>query len=266
MSSLIKYIFPLIWLLLLAGCKNCDKEDPCPSTRRTNANFFVYEWDVNTNQQIVGGGEFFRKYWEPPMDTDTTCTNWVEFVAEDQNAVRYEWIIGLDTFTTRSVSLGGFHNSDPFGKKLTVSLKTWKKPDRNCFGEDSGYAEHRRTIVSYSYKGSLLTERNYFITLNNGDTSTLSFRFYPYPRSDVGTHGITSDQDTVYGFDFSVGYKKLAMIIDILPKDSIRPKFYGQQIISAMVSNKDYQRISGIYETIPKTGQRKKGTFIGIRK
>ena len=80
----------LIIFLVFSGCKSCDKEDPCPSTRRTNANFFVYEWDVNTNQDIVGGGEIFRKYWEPPMDTDTTCTNWVEFVAEDEKADRYQ--------------------------------------------------------------------------------------------------------------------------------------------------------------------------------
>lgn len=100
-------------LAVLQGCKSCDREDPCPSTRRTSANFFVYEWDASTNQQIVGGGEYLKKWWGASIDTDTICTNWVEFVPEDMNADRYEWIIGLDTFTSKTVSLAGFSNLNP---------------------------------------------------------------------------------------------------------------------------------------------------------
>lgn len=163
------YLFLAIAALaVLQGCKSCESENPCPSTRRTNANFFVYEWDGGTNQQIVGGGEYFRKYWDPPMDTDTTCTNWVEFVAEDLNADRYEWIIGADTFTSQSVHLGGFHNDQPLGKKLNITLKTWKKPDRKCFPDDSGVAELRRTIVSFSAGGSLFWNKRYLVTLDTG--------------------------------------------------------------------------------------------------
>ena len=255
-------------LLALAGCKSCDREDPCPSTRRTNANFFVYEWDRFTNQGIVGGSEKYREYWEPPMDTDTTCTNWVEFVAEDQNADRYEWIIGLDTFTTKSVSLGGFHNSFPQGRPLTISLKTWKKPDRNCFPDDSGFAEKRRTIVSFNYAGSLLRNKDYLVTLDNGDTSTLSVRWYDEPRNDAGTHGITADQDTVYGFDMSVGYKKLVMGFPRQPKGMPWATPYGEYRVWTKVDPLNYRRITGsFYQTEPLTNKIiKRGTFTGIRK
>jgi hypothetical protein len=265
-----KYLnYLLLALVALAGCKSCDREDPCPSTRRTNANFYVYEWDVNTNQKLVGGGEIFRKYWEPPMDTDTTCTNWVEFVAEDPNADRYEWVIGLDTFRTRSVSLGGFHNSNPLGRQLTVSLKTWKKPDRNCFPDDSGFAEKKRTIVSFIYEGSLFVNKDYLVTLDNGDTSTFSLRGYLEPRNDYGTHGITADQDTVYGFDMSIGYKKLVIDFPRQPKDSAWATPYGWYTLWAKVDPNNYRRITGNYfltKPWPPSEIIKRGTFTGIRK
>jgi hypothetical protein len=256
-------------LIVLAGCRNCkDKEDPCPSTRRTNANFFVFEWDRSTNQQIVGGGEAFREYWEPPMDTDTTCTNWVEFVAEDPNADRYEWIIGLDTFRTKSVSLGGFHNTEPLGKKLTVRLKTWKKPDRNCFPDDSGFAEKKRTIVSFNYKGSLFINKNYQVRLDNGDTSTFFLGQVPYPRNDIGTTGITADQDTVYDLAFSCGYKKLVIGFPRQPKGMPYATPYGEYRVWTKIDPSNYRRITGsYYQTEPLTNKIiKQGTFTGLRK
>lgn len=265
-----KYLnFLFLCLLVLAGCKGCDeKVDPCPSTRRTNANFFVYEWDRFTNYEVVGGSEFFRKYWDPPTDTDTTCTNWVEFVAEDQNADRYEWIIGADTFKSQSVHLGGFHNDQPLGKKLNITLKTWKKPDRNCFPFDSGFAEHKRTIVSFNAGGGLFWNKRYLVTLDNGDTSTLSLKDYPEPRSDYGTHGITSDQDTVYGFDMAVGYKKLVMGFPRQPRDSAWATPYGYYTLWAKVDPTNFRRITGSYEQTKRltTTIIKRGTFTGIRK
>lgn len=259
----------LLVVVGLAGCKSCDKEDPCPSTRRTNANFFVYEWDRSTNQDIVGGGEAFRKYWEPPTDTDTTCTNWVEFVAEDQNADRYQWIIGLDTFTTRSVTLGGFANNEPNGKKLTISLRTWKKPDRNCFPEDNGFAEMKRTIVSFSYFGSLFWNKRYLVTLDEKDTSTLWISQFGEPRNDYGTHGITTDQDTVYGFAMSVGYRKLIMGFPRQPKGMPWATPYGEYMVWVKVDPTNYRKISGLYyqtKPWPPTEIIKRGTFTGLRK
>ena len=110
--------------------------------------------------------------------------------------------------------------------------------------------------------------KRYLVTLDNGDTSTLSVLLLPEIRNDFGTHGITADQDTVYGFDMSVGYKKLVMSFPRQPRDSAWATNYGGYKVCAKVEPDNFRRISGSYEQRQRLSTTiiKRGTFTGIRK
>jgi len=269
MKSLLQ-ILTFTLLVALGGCKSCDKEDPCPSTRRTNANFFIYEVDGKTSEELIGS-DFLKKWWDPPLDTDTTCTNWVQFVAEDQKADRYLWVIGLDTFNTKSVFLAGFSNITPGGIKIPVQLTIWKKPDLNCFPKDSGVATVKRNMVStYGFK-SLLWDYPYLITLENGDTMT--FRLYyrtNYPRSSdyQVTTGVHPNEQIMPMDSWAVGYKKAAFTYGRYPNNPDNQGNWGIGSVGVKVDPKNWRRISGNYELTKMDTKiiEKQGTFTGIRK
>lgn len=263
--------YSLLGLVLLGGCKSCDHEDACPSTRKTNANFFIYEWDQGTSQELVGGGDYLKPWWGQSLDTDTTCTNWVQFVAEDQNADRYQWIIGLDTFTSKSVFLAGFGNTKPEGIKIPVQLTIWKKPDRNCFPDDSGIAVMNRTLTALYHHRSLLFDNSYLITLENGDTMT----FRCYYRTDLpgssdydATTGVHPQEQIVPMDSWAFGLKKAAFTYSRYPNNPDGEGNWGIGRVSVKVDPNNWRRITGTYE-LTKMNQKiieKRGTFTGIRK
>jgi hypothetical protein len=265
-------ILGILLLLAMAGCKSCDREDQCPSTRRTNANFFVYEWDGGTNPKVAGGGgDYLKKWWGASIDTDTICTNWVEFVPEDMNADRYEWVIGLDTFTSKTVSLAGFSNLNPNGVSIPVQLKVWKTPDRNCFPDDSGFAIKNRRLQAYNGRKSLIYDYPYLITLENGDTMTFRL-FYrtDFPGSDYeATTGVHPAEEIMPMGSWASGYKQAAFNYSRYPK--VRPpgpQNWGVARVGVRIDPKDYRRILGTYELtkMDQTIIEKRGTFTGVRK
>jgi hypothetical protein len=259
-------------LIVLAGCRNCkDKEDPCPSTRRTNANFFVYEWDGGTNPKVAGGGgDYLKKWWGASIDTDTICTNWAEFVPEDMNADRYEWVIGLDTFTSKTVSLAGFNNGNPNGVSIPVQLKVWKTPDRNCFPDDSGFAMKNRKLQAYNLGKSLLYDQPFLITLDNGDTMT--FRVYfrtGFPGSDwYFTTGISKGELPTPLGSMAVGFNQMAFNYLRYTGNPNNPVDGGLGLIGVRIDPSNRIKIIGNYELTKKNQKEldKRGTFTGIRK
>ena len=132
-------------LLVLGGCKSCDREkvDPCANQKPTTANFKVWERNWGTT------GEHFNE-WYPQwqdMDADTIATQ--TFVAEAEepenpkDSVTYRWEVGSEILTTRKVSRS-FNTAFPpsFDLKLTVT----KKPNKSCNPSDPGTATFTRRI------------------------------------------------------------------------------------------------------------------------
>jgi hypothetical protein len=186
------------------------------------------------------------------------------------NADRYEWIIGLDTFTSKTVSLAGFSNLNPNGITIPVQLKVWKTPDRNCFPDDSGFSVKNRRLQAYNSRKSLIYDHPYLITLENGDTMTFRL-FYrtDFPGSDYeATTGVHPEEEIMPMDSWASGYKQVAFSYSRYPKVRIDPGNWGIGRVSVRINPKNHKRISGSYELtkMDQTIIEKRGTFTGIRK
>jgi len=172
-------------LVVLGGCKSCDREEACPSTRRTNANFKIEEYhnsiDPKATHYLYKGWVFY--------DSDTVVLNRIRLTPEDMNAERYLWIIGADTFANKQPIIYGFTPQPPdylSTRKISITLTTWKKPDRTCFPDDSGKAVVTRMLTARHYSQGLPFGKWRVVFNNNpNDTSSFTLGYYFSPPLSI---------------------------------------------------------------------------------
>ncbi len=127
--SIVAFVFIMIVSLLLSGCHDDPKPDPCKDKTPTSARFVI-------------GERFTYNKFDTLIVSDTVLNEqFISFEAQDENET-FEWKIGEDTkvLTGKKVSLwfaassGGF--SLPY--TTTVRLIVKKTPNTTCFPKDDG--------------------------------------------------------------------------------------------------------------------------------
>jgi hypothetical protein len=139
----------------ISGLQSCKKKcyDPKnPECKNFNAELLKPSANFRMRQSMVPFG-FQDKSGNIAEFSDTICTSepGVMFEALEENANRYEWIIGIDErkFNTKKVYLqftSFLKDSSNFGVKIPVKLRIVKSPENLLNPKDSVYEKTRNLV------------------------------------------------------------------------------------------------------------------------
>lgn len=128
-------------LLFLIGLIACRRNNDCDNTslhQPTNAAFTIIP-------QTFNGNDTNWVYFN--YDTVPALTAYITFSAEQtEGNPQYEWQIGVETYTTQSVTLYFDGTSSENGSAIPITLTIHRTPDK-CFPTDSGIATLTRKMV-----------------------------------------------------------------------------------------------------------------------
>lgn len=120
----------------IPSCKRDKDENICDGAHPVNANFKVYE-----NSSFPLPDKLKDLWLDIPSDT---FLNGTEFIADEPDA-KYEWRIGIKSYSTRSVTVN-FQTAST-GSVIPITLIVEKQPNKACFPDDDGKDSITRSVV-----------------------------------------------------------------------------------------------------------------------
>lgn len=179
-------------LLVLGGCKGCEKEDPCPEVS-AEFTYMEYETHISTYND-----EYWTKYF-----ADTICSDRILLEAKDLTCDKYEWTIGNGKYYGKKVEISGFYKAIENGQRsVNIKLLVKKLNRNNCFNrEDTILREINKTIHMVSFDKSPLFG-NHFGYFNDSPNDTFTVKYY------TNKWFSTNDNEWIYSARINVFSKK----------------------------------------------------------